>query len=124
MTKAVYLAYSNCTEASRDEEFNRWYTHVHIPDLMNTKGLVRARRYRNLKPFEGPSKYLTIYEFDSDDINASIAELQQTATEALFVTGRHIDCFAVSGLLLFGKIDPDSLEPLGEVDYPKELFEG
>ena len=64
MPKGVFVVYSNCTEASRDEEFNRWYTHTHLPDLSKTKGLVKVRRFRNLRSFQGPSQYLTIYEFE------------------------------------------------------------
>lgn len=123
MPRGVFVVYSNCTEASRDEEFNRWYTHTHLPDLSNTKGLVRARRFRNLRGLQGPSQYLAIYEFESDDLEDSVRELSNTAVEA-FAKGRHIDCFGVAGMHLFEEIDPDSLEPLGDVDYPKEMLKG
>ena len=123
MPRGLFLVYSNCTEASRDEEFNRWYTHTHLPDLSTTKGLVKARRFRNLRGLQGPSQYLAIYEFESDDLEASVKELSRTAFEC-FPKGRHIDCFGVAGMHLFEEIDPDSLEPLGDVDYPKELLKG
>ena len=32
MPKGIFLAYTNCVERQRDEEFNRWYTHTHLPD--------------------------------------------------------------------------------------------
>jgi hypothetical protein len=123
MPKGVFLVYSNCTEASRDEEFNRWYTHTHLPDLSNAKGLARARRFRNLRGLQGPSQYLAIYEFESDDLEDSVRVLSTTAVET-FAKGRHIDCFGVAGMHLFEEIDPDSLEPLGDVDYSKELLKG
>ena len=123
MPKGVFLVYSNCTEASRDEEFNRWYTHTHLPDLSKTKGLVRVRRFRNLRGLQGSSQYLAIYEFEGDDIEDSVRELSNTAVET-FTKGRHIDCFGVGGMHLFEEIDPDSLEPLADVDYPKERLKG
>ena len=64
-----------------------------------------------MKPAEGPSQYLTLYEFETDDIDASIAELQNTAAMA-FTKGRHIDIFDLAGLYQFEEIDPKSLKPL------------
>ena len=75
MPKGIFIVYSNCTEASRDEEFNQWYTHTHLPDLGEAKGLLKSRRFRNLRPLQGPSQYLAIYEFKSDDLEASAADL-------------------------------------------------
>jgi hypothetical protein len=123
MPRGIFIVYSSCTEASRDEEFNQWYTHTHLPDLSEAKGLVKATRYRNLRPLQGPSQYLAIYEFESDDLETSVADLSRLAVEA-FPKGRHIDCFGVSGMHLFEEIDPDSLEPLGKADYSKEPLKG
>lgn len=123
MPKGIFIVYSNCTEASRDVEFNQWYTHTHLPDLSNAKGLLKARRFRNLRPLQGPSQYLAVYEFESDDLEASAADLSRLAVEA-FPRGRHIDCFGVAGMHLFEEIQPDSVEPLAEVDYPKEMLKG
>ena len=113
--KAVVICFCNCPDPKREEEFNRWYSTMHLPDLKDTKGLVRARRFRNMKPAEGPSQYLTLYEFESDDIDASVAELQNTAAMA-FTKGRHIDIFDLAGLYTFEEIDPKSLKPLEKVN--------
>ena len=120
MPKGVFVVYTNCTEASRDGEFNRWYTHIHLPDLSGTKGLLRVRRFRNLRPFQGPSQYLAIYEFESDNLEESVGDLTNIAMST-FGKGRHIDCLGVAGMHLFEEIDPASLKPLGEVNYPKEM---
>jgi len=121
MPKGLFLVFSNCTEKSRDEEFNRWYTHTHLPDLSQAKGLIHARRFRNLRPLQGPSQYLAIYEFESDDLEASVEELSRLAVES-FPKGRHIDCFGVAGMQLFEEIPPETIEPLAEADYPKNPF--
>ena len=121
MHKGVFVVLVNCTDASREEEFNRWYTHTHLPDLSKTKGLVRARRFRRLRSDKGESSgYMTLYEFDSDNLSDSMKDFMRLVGET-FASGRHIDCFDVVGLHLFEEIDPKSLEPLREVNYPKQV---
>ncbi len=66
---------------------------------------------------------MAIYEFESDDVEQSVEELSSIAMAA-FGKGRHIDCFGVAGMQLFEEIDPDSLEPPGEIHYPKEMLKG
>ena len=129
MPRATYLVFTSCTDPAREGEFNRWYTHTHVPDLSKASGFVRARRF--VKPDAGPqeAKYLCQYEFDSDDPQASIRDLLKLALKA-FEEGRHIDCIegapppsAGSAPLLI-EIDPSSLEPLAEHNYPREVPEG
>ncbi len=122
MRSAIYLVFTNCTDPAREEEFNRWYTHTHVPDLSRARGFVRARRF--VKPDSGPgeAKYLCQYEFDSDDPGQSIRDLLRLAMRA-FEMGRHIDCIEGApppGLATspFIEIDPSTLEPLEKLDYP------
>ena len=96
MPKGIFLAYTNCVERQRVEEFNRWYTHTHLPDLLKAQGVVSARRFFNLNPGHGPSQYLALYEIE-----------------------RHVDFLTVGALHSFQEIEPDSLEPLEVVDYPR-----
>ena len=118
MPKGIFLAYTNCVERGRDEEFNRWYTHTHLPDLLKAQGVVSARRFFNLNPGVGPSQYLALYEIESDDVEASIADLKAHA-RASFPKGRHVDFLTVGALHSFQEIEPESLEPLEVVDYPR-----
>jgi len=120
MKKGVWLVYTDCSDASREDEFNRWYSHTHLPDLAAAKGLVRVRRFRTLRPPHEPSRYLALYEFESDDLEDSVTDLSRIALD-LFPQGRHIDCFEIAGLQLYEEIDSSSLEPLETVDYPREL---
>jgi hypothetical protein len=117
----INLIFTNCPDPKRREEFERWYMHTHLVDLKGTKGLVRARRFKNRDPKDEPSQTVTLYEFETDDIDASIAELQNTATMA-FTKGRHIDIFDLKGMYLYEEIDPKSLKPLTQAEldkYPK-----
>jgi hypothetical protein len=61
---------------------------------------------------------VTLYEFETDDIDASINELQTTATMA-FTKGRHIDIFDLKGMYLYEEIDPKSLKPLTAAELAK-----
>ena len=69
MAKGIWVVFTNCADQSRHEEFNSWYSHTHLPDLSASRGFVRARRYANAYPDEGPSQYLALYEFEDEDIS-------------------------------------------------------
>jgi hypothetical protein len=119
--------FTNCTDPAREEEFNRWYTHTHIPDLSAARGFVRARRFVNPRARPGEARYVCQYEFDSDDPEASLRDLLRLSLES-FARGRHIDCVegalpgppALAPLL---EIDPTTLKPLDDVAYPRVIPE-
>jgi hypothetical protein len=129
MARYSFFVYSNCTDPAREQEFNRWYTHVHLPDLSAAKGFVAARRYVSTDP-DSASKYLAVYEFDTDDIDASIKSLYALAAET-WPRRRHIDCIApgravTSPVVAFREIDPQSLQPMEPRElahYPAEMPE-
>lgn len=125
MPKYSFFVFSNCTDPVREEEFNRWYTHVHLPDLSTANGLVSARRGVNTDP-ASPARYVAVYEFETDDIERSLQSLYELAA-GTWPRGRHIDCMVAappsSGVSTFREIDPASLEPLGETHYPTEMPE-
>lgn len=80
MQRYKFVVMSNPTEG-RDEEYNDWYQNIHLPELLKLDGIVSAQRFqqaRNLR--EGDSyRYLAIYEIETDDVDAVIATLVQTA---------------------------------------------
>ena len=125
MAKYSLYVFSNCTDPAREAEFNRWYTHIHLPDLRAAKGLVSARRSENLDR-SSPARYLAVYDFETDDVDGSIKSLYELAA-ASWPCGRHIDCIApappTTGVSTFREIDPASLEPLTETHYPTEMPE-
>jgi hypothetical protein len=68
--KVLLLVFSNCADPSKEDEFNEWYTNVHVPDVLQTPGAVSAQRYRNVRPGKGTRalpKYLALYEIESED---------------------------------------------------------
>jgi hypothetical protein len=123
MARALHLMFTRCTDPAREDEFNRWYTHTHLPDLSVARGMVGARRYVNANPDPAQARYLAVYEFETDDIHAALAEMTELALQA-FDRGRHIDCIegAPAGNSTMGcqwrEIEPTSLRPLEKLDYP------
>ena len=61
---------SNSSDPGREKELNDWYDNIHLPDILETPGGVRAVRYENIDPSEGQGKYLAAYEVEADDLQA------------------------------------------------------
>jgi hypothetical protein len=82
---AIYhlLAFTNAV-AGREAEFNRWYTDRHVPDLLALPGFISAQRFAltNGAGQDQRFSYLAIYEFESDDVNATLAEMRSRAGTA------------------------------------------
>lgn len=115
MSRGIRLALTECTDAAREEEFNRWYTHTHLPDLSRATGFVRSRRFVSVLP-NNPSKYLALYEFDHPSLETAFAS-QKALVEKEHNTGRHIDCLKAIGLYAYREIDPSEYKPLERVAY-------
>jgi len=66
------VALTNAVDG-RDEEFGRWYDRQHIPDVLAIPGMLSAERF--LLSGEGRHRYMTIYEIETDDLDAVKAEI-------------------------------------------------
>jgi heme-degrading monooxygenase HmoA len=55
----------------KDAKFEKWYTEVHVPMLFGFAGVKQASRYRLKGDDKNCSKYLTIYEFESEEALAA-----------------------------------------------------
>lgn len=71
MQRWINLIEVNC-EPTREEEFNDWYDHVHVPDVLETPGFIGARRYVMKEFRDGRGKYLTVYYIETDDIDRTM----------------------------------------------------
>lgn len=65
--------------AGREDEFDRWYTNQHIRDLVKVPGIISARRFKLVERHtQGvPQQYVAEYEVETDDIDATMAAVQQ-----------------------------------------------
>ena len=76
MAKWFYMVESDSADASREAEFNEWYEKIHLPDVLETPGFIRATRYENTESLEGKAKFLAVYEIESDDIDGALKTLR------------------------------------------------
>jgi hypothetical protein len=101
MARHHLLAFTN-PAAGREDEFNRWYDERHVPDLLAVPGFVSAQRFA-LTDATGQGKpgwtYLALYELDTDDPDALMAEVRaRLGTEAMPVSDT-LDSATAGGLI-------------------------
>jgi hypothetical protein len=67
------------TDIAREQEadFNRWYTDVHLPEIVGVPGVRAGRRYRLLTqqagfPGDGVPTYLALYELETPAALSSV----------------------------------------------------
>ena len=76
MAKYKLIVLSNPTEGN-EEEYNRWYDEQHVPDVCNVPGFVSAERFE--LHGDGTHNYLAIYNIETDDVDAAMADLGSRA---------------------------------------------
>jgi len=81
MERWLLTVESNCADPSREKEYNDWYDNVHLPDILETPGFVRAARYENSSPGEGQGKFLATYEIETADIGETLMAFDKTVNE-------------------------------------------
>mgnify|MGYP003575888080 CR=1 FL=1 len=62
----------------REDAFNRWYTDVHIHDVIKTPGFRSARRFKAADSADGEApkyRYFASYEVETDDLPAVLQDL-------------------------------------------------
>jgi antibiotic biosynthesis monooxygenase (ABM) superfamily enzyme len=65
MPTALFTVKATITP-DREKEFNDWYNHEHVPDVLKFKGAVSARRYKAIIP-EDRFQYVAVYEFENEE---------------------------------------------------------
>jgi hypothetical protein len=81
----TYLVFSNPVEG-KEEEFNKWYDNVHLPEVLATPGMRSAQRYalreteitHNSALPKPTHRYLLVYELEGDP-NTVMAKVQEAA---------------------------------------------
>ena len=80
MAKGIMVVESEPVDPDAEDEYDRWYREVHIPELLAVPGFVGARRYRIRKELgHGESdkpRYLTVYELEADDLAAPLTAMR------------------------------------------------
>jgi len=69
MARYLYFAFSDCKDPDREAEFNEWYDTMHLPDMLEVPGMIKATRWKSAESGEGQHrKYLALYELETDDL--------------------------------------------------------
>ena len=75
MPSYTLIALTNPLEG-QEEEFNRFYTEQHIPDVLKVPGVVAAQRFKICTdPSKALYQYFATYEIEADDVMAVAAEI-------------------------------------------------
>ena len=65
MSHAVFVAIGDAPPEHEDE-FNRWYDEEHLPLLSQVRGVLRARRFVDLRAPK--PRYIALYELDNESV--------------------------------------------------------
>src|ERR1700749_1626086 len=89
MAKYSFVVLTNPTPG-KEAEYNDWYNNIHIPDVLNVKGMVGAQRFRLADQQMGGKpqhSYLALYEIDTDDLQETLDDLKsRSGTEDMVLT--------------------------------------
>jgi hypothetical protein len=58
----------------KEAAFNKWYDEVHLPELCAIPGVKSAKRFTSTPGMPGERPYLVIYDLETDDPMAIMAE--------------------------------------------------
>ncbi len=105
MDKWLMTVESNCADPSREAEFNKWYDEVHLPDILETSGFVRASRYENTNPDDAHGKFLAVYEIETDDLTSTLVTFTENVNSRT-TQGRMSDLVVAVGGGLYRQITP------------------
>ncbi|MGA2411140.1 MAG: hypothetical protein ABSG46_12225 [Candidatus Binataceae bacterium] len=89
MAKYTFVVLTNPTPG-KEAEYNDWYNKIHIPDVLNVKGMVGAQRFKLADTQMGPApahRYLAIYEIETDNLQETFDDLKsRSGTEDMVLT--------------------------------------
>lgn len=103
MDKFILKVESNCNDPEREDEFNHWYDNIHIPDIMETQGFVKATRYKNIQSTADQGKYVAVYEMETDNLDKLMAA-HQANMKSKEAKGRITDLITVVARGIYEKI--------------------
>ena len=81
MPRYISIVFTKPSSSAREAEFNDWYTNQHVPDVLEVPGIVSCQRFRMLESTRSPFayRYAAVYELDTDDVPAVMAEVGRRA---------------------------------------------
>ena len=85
MPKGLLIVLSEVAEGADEEEFNRWYTEVHAPEIVERGAAVSFRRLRSsgiplAPPIPQLPTYAAVYEIEAETV-ADVEAIQKQLSE-------------------------------------------
>lgn len=106
MARYLLIALNGPTQGEGDEEeYNKWYNEVHIPDLQSVTGNISARRFKIVRKNRTDKSYVAVSEFEAEDPDALMRELGEKASDFSDTVDRATSIFV---LALELDTDPDA----------------
>ena len=104
MGKYVMVVQSQA-QPGRDDDYNDWYDNQHFGDICAIPGVTGGRRLQEAAVMMGEPglKYLALYEIETDDVGAFMAEMGRRGAEGLMPMTDAID--APASRLWIYKVD-------------------
>jgi hypothetical protein len=103
MERWLLTVETNCADPSKEKEFNKWYDTIHLTDILETPGIVRASRYEKSNPAEGQGKYLAIYEIETENVEQTMAAFGERVNK-IIEQGRMSELAVILGGGLYKQI--------------------
>jgi hypothetical protein len=110
MRRFILIVQTNPVSADREEEFNEWYSGVHIEQVLQVDGFVAATRYRVAPAQMGglakasAHRYAAVYEIEAEDSAIPMKSLGEAVAGGMVVSDA-LDRETVSAVL-FEEIKP------------------
>ena len=99
MARYVFTVFSNAT-AGQEQEYNRWYNEQHVPDVLKVPGFVAAERFKLAQSDpNAPAPYLAIYEIETNDVQKTLAQLNERANTPAMQLSPALDLNSVKTFL-------------------------
>jgi hypothetical protein len=103
MKQGVWAVYTNPTSPAEEEEYNRWYSEVHIHELVEIEGIVGATRYRVVSD-DASHRYVALYHLEGDDLQTVVARVSERSAAGGFTPTSTLQKEPGSGKFLFEQI--------------------
>lgn len=105
--RAILLVNTNPAAEDRTDDYNHWYSNVHIPQILErVPGVVAARRYlvHEGSPVQPGHRYLAVYEIEADEPAAVVASLGEAVVTGKLDSSDALETSVPPGMVLYREI--------------------
>jgi hypothetical protein len=88
MTRMIMAVFSDAVSADREDEYNDWYSNIHVQDVCAIPGVKSFRRFKSSQiksafsgEVAGGNRYLVLYEIETDDPQEVENQMRERLTD-------------------------------------------